>query len=79
MQSLPKDLRQEIDERYVFDAFEIRDAIDSTDGGTEKLLLELQDGARIEAVLNFNPGGLRDGMRILCDGSNGVWAQPYPG
>jgi 23S rRNA (adenine2503-C2)-methyltransferase len=49
--NLPKDLRQEIDERYVFDAFEIRDAIDSTDGGTEKLLLELKDGARIEAVL----------------------------
>lgn len=49
--NLPKDLRQELDERYVFDAFNIRDAIDSSDGGTQKLLLEMQDGSTIETVL----------------------------
>jgi 23S rRNA (adenine2503-C2)-methyltransferase len=49
--NLPKDLRHKLAERYIFDAFDIRDAIDSTDGGTQKFLLELHDGATIETVL----------------------------
>jgi 23S rRNA (adenine2503-C2)-methyltransferase len=49
--NLPAELREQLDASYVFDAFEIRETAESEDGGTQKLLLELHDGATIETVL----------------------------
>jgi len=49
--NLPADLREQLDQAYVFDAFEIRESLESQDGGTQKLLLKLHDGATIETVL----------------------------
>jgi 23S rRNA (adenine2503-C2)-methyltransferase len=49
--NLPVDLREMLDESYTFDAFEIHKRIESSDGRTQKFLLELHDGATIETVL----------------------------
>jgi 23S rRNA (adenine2503-C2)-methyltransferase len=49
--NLPMDLRERLDQRYAFEAFELREKVESTDGGTQKFLLALRDGATIEAVL----------------------------
>lgn len=49
--NLPADLREQLEGIYTFDAFEIRETLQSTDGGTQKLLLALHDGATIETVL----------------------------
>lgn len=49
--NLPKALRETLDDRYEFDAFEIQESLSSTDGGTQKFLLKLRDGSRIETVL----------------------------
>ena len=49
--NLPADLREQLDNTYTFDAFKMRETLVSEDGGTQKLLLELHDGATIETVL----------------------------
>ncbi len=49
--NLPSALRETLDERYEFDAFEIQETLSSSDGGTQKLLLKLRNGSMIETVL----------------------------
>jgi 23S rRNA (adenine2503-C2)-methyltransferase len=49
--NLPASLREKLDQRYTFEAFEVRQKVDSGDGGTQKFLLELRDGSTIETVL----------------------------
>jgi 23S rRNA (adenine2503-C2)-methyltransferase len=49
--SLPKPLREKLQERFPFSPFKIRTYLDSSDGFTRKTLFELPDGNLIEAVL----------------------------
>jgi 23S rRNA (adenine2503-C2)-methyltransferase len=49
--NLPVDLRERLDQRYAFEAFELRQKVESTDGETQKFLLALRDGATVETVL----------------------------
>jgi 23S rRNA (adenine2503-C2)-methyltransferase len=49
--NLPSQLREDLDTRFSFEAFNIQESYHSTDGGTQKFLLALHDGALIETVL----------------------------
>ena len=62
---------------------------DRSADGTQKFLLRLADGRRIEVgvhprhaeadVLHLEPGRLRDGLRLLPDREDGVRPQPHAG
>jgi 23S rRNA (adenine2503-C2)-methyltransferase len=49
--NLPAELRKHFDQMFAFEAFQVIDEIESIDGGTQKYLLALHDGATIETVL----------------------------
>ncbi|HEV7216328.1 MAG TPA: 23S rRNA (adenine(2503)-C(2))-methyltransferase RlmN, partial [Chloroflexota bacterium] len=65
MSDLPLALRRQLAERLPLLAPDVVDSRRSADGGTEKVLLRLTDGAAIETVLMRQPA--RDGMRnTIC-------------
>jgi 23S rRNA (adenine2503-C2)-methyltransferase len=65
MSDLPLALRRQLAERLPLAAPQVIDSRRSADGGTEKVLLRLADGAAIETVLMRQPA--RDGVRnTIC-------------
>jgi len=83
IRQLPAGLRTRLADRFSLDAaIEVRRAV-SDDGGTTKLLLRMSEGTLIETVrarrspsalhrVRFDPGGLRDGLRVLRHRPNGL-------
>ena len=57
MTSLPKKLREQLDEMYDITAVEEVDRLDSADGKTSKFLLRIADGILVETVLMRQPYG----------------------
>jgi 23S rRNA (adenine2503-C2)-methyltransferase len=49
--NLPSQLREALDARFAFEAFNLQESFHSTDGGTQKFLLTLRDDSLIETVL----------------------------